>query len=78
VLTPLEYRELRDLVKTYDPHLDTLRGSGAKNWTDLNNRMAFIADLFRSRQQDRALYEAPFSEAQLATLRQGRIPEGDL
>jgi hypothetical protein len=78
VLTPLEYQELRDLVKTYDPHLDTLRGSGAKNWTDLNNRMAFIADLFRSRQQDRALYEPPFSEAQLAVLRQGRVPDGDL
>jgi hypothetical protein len=78
VLTPLEYRELRDLVKTYDPHLDTLRGSGAKNWTDLNNRMAFIADLFRSRQQDRDLYRPPFSEPQLAQLRQGRIPDGDL
>lgn len=78
VLTPLEYEHLRKLVASYDLHLDTLRGSGARNWTDLGNRMAFIADLFRSRQQDRDLYKQPFSDAQLAVLRQGRMPEGPL
>jgi hypothetical protein len=55
-----------------------LKGSGAKNWTELGSRMAFIADLFRSRQQDRSLYDAPFTEQQIAVLRQGRMPMGPL
>lgn len=78
VLNPLESKELIRLIKTYDPHLDTLKGSGAKNWTVIDNRMAFIADLFRSRQQDMALFGPPFSQEQLAVLAQGRVPPGSL
>lgn len=78
VLNPLEYATLRDFVRTYDADLDDLRGSGARNWTKLGNRMAFIADLFRSRQQDSTLFEPPFREDQIAVLRLGRVPDGPL
>jgi len=78
VLNPLEYAKLVDLVKTYDPNLETLKDSAAKNWTLIDNRMAFIADLFRSRQQDMSLFGAPFSQAQLDVLAQGRVPPGPL
>lgn len=78
VLDPMEYQHLKELVSKYDPHLETLKGSGSKNWTELNSRMAFIADLFRSRQQDRDLYKAPFTIEQIAVLREGRLPHGPL
>jgi hypothetical protein len=78
VLNPLEHAELVRLVGSYDPHLETLKGSGAKNWTRIENRMAFIADLFRSRQQDPTLFERPFSAEQLAVLAEGRVPPGPL
>jgi len=78
VLDPLEYEELKRLVAGYDPNLETLKGSGARNWTELNNRMAFIADLFRSRQQDAKLSDPPFTDAQLATLATGQVPAGPL
>jgi hypothetical protein len=78
VLDPLEYDALKELVATYDPNLESLKGSGARNWSELGNRMAFIADLFRSRQQDASLFEAPFSAEQLRALALGQRPSGAL
>lgn len=77
-LDPLNHPPLVDLVRTYDPHLDSLRGSGARNWTELGNRMAFIADLFRSRQCDASMFEPPFTPPQLVVMRGGKMPAGPL
>jgi hypothetical protein len=68
-----------------DPELDSLWrrldlnpaggvGSGAADWADLTERMHFIAELFRARQEDRSLLAAPFSPAQAEEIRAGRIP----
>ncbi|HYQ02261.1 MAG TPA: hypothetical protein VER96_26485 [Polyangiaceae bacterium] len=78
VLNPLEYQALKELVSSYDPNLSSLKGSAARNWTELGNRMAFIADLFRSRQQDSSLFKPPFSDEQLAALALGTRPSGPL
>jgi hypothetical protein len=77
-LDPLHHPDLIALIRTYDRNLDTLAGSAAGNWTDLGNRMAFIADLFRSRQCDPMLFSPPFTPEQTATMRAGRIPTGAL
>jgi hypothetical protein len=77
-LDPLHHPELIALIRTYDPHLETLRGSGARNWTDLGNRMAFIADLFRSHQCDPTLFSPPFAPEQVLAMRAGRMPPGPL
>jgi hypothetical protein len=77
-LNPLHHPPLVALVKTYDPNLDTLRGSGARNWTNLGNRMAFIADLFRSSQCNAAMFDPPFTEVQVDAMRSGRMPGGRL
>ncbi|XXY48012.1 hypothetical protein WME91_49240 [Sorangium sp. So ce269] len=53
-------------------------GTAARNWARLSDRMRFIAELFRSRQQDARLLEPPFSEAQRASLLEGRVPDGPL
>jgi hypothetical protein len=77
-LNPLHHPPLVALVKTYDANLDTLRGSGARNWTNLDNRMAFIADLFRSSQCTGSMFDPPFTELQVDAMRSGRMPAGRL
>jgi hypothetical protein len=57
---------------------DTLRGSAARNWGDLGDRMNFVVDFFRTRQQDAALYRPPFSDEQVAAFTAGTLPAGTL
>jgi hypothetical protein len=52
--------------------------SGARDWAVLEDRMNFIVNLFRSRQQDAALFNPPFSNGQLEVLAEGQLPPGPL
>jgi hypothetical protein len=52
--------------------------SGARDWAVLEERMNFIVNLFRSRQQDPSLFNPPFSKTQLDVLAQGQVPPGPL
>jgi hypothetical protein len=81
--TPADLRVLTDpkteaLLEQFDRQLGSLRGSGANNWVNLNDRMGFIVELFRSRQQDLELMSPPFSPEQEALLVQGIVPDGSL
>jgi len=40
--------------------------------------MNLIVDLFRTRQQDRLLYDQPFTFLLVDALQQGRVPHGRL
>ncbi len=51
------------------------QGTAAKDWAQLSQRMRFIFEYFRSRQQDAALFAAPFSAQQEASIRDQRLPE---
>ena len=51
---------------------------GASDWARLGERMNYIVNLFRSRQQDPGLADAPFSREQLATMQSGHVPDGPL
>lgn len=73
-LMQLDDTDLRELLARFDPHLDTLILSGANNWADLNDRMGFIVDLFRSRQQDLTLFGPPFKPPQLTLIERGIVP----
>ncbi|HEY8944896.1 MAG TPA: hypothetical protein VIM73_11570 [Polyangiaceae bacterium] len=77
-LDPLTYAVLVQLVQRYDANLATTAGSAAVNWTVLSNRMAFITDLFRCRQQDGLLFDPPFTSEQRALFEKGQIPPGPL
>lgn len=50
------------------------RHDGARDWGDLHERMSYIVNLFRSRQQDESLADAPFAADQVAAMRDGRLP----
>jgi hypothetical protein len=53
-------------------------GSAAKDWAVYTDRMRYIGVLFRSRQQHTVLWQAPFTEAQIGELNDGRVPTGPL
>jgi hypothetical protein len=56
----------------------SMLGTGARNWSRMDNRMRFIFVYFRSRQQDPALFGAPFSAENEAAIRANRLPTGSL
>lgn len=74
-LDPLRDPDLIELVRRYDSDLESTRGSGAVNWCELSDRMRFICDLFRCRQQDPTLFEQPFTAAQRALFEAGTVPK---
>lgn len=76
-LVLLDNEDLVDLLSSYDHRLDTLINSGANNWAALPDRMGFIVDLFRSRQQDLTLFGEPFTDEQRGSLAKALVP-GDL
>jgi hypothetical protein len=55
---------------------DTLRGSRATDWTSFPERMNTICNLFRSRQQQQALFRSPFTAEQIDSIRQDEMPSG--
>jgi hypothetical protein len=77
-LTAIDNPELRLLLSQVDPTPDTTRGSGARSWSDLHERVHFIADLFRVYQQRTELHDPPFSAAQVALIKAGTRPAGAL
>ena len=53
-------------------------GSAAVDWASITDRMNFIINLFRSRQQDAELFTEPFTDEQRITLNEGLVPAGQL
>ena len=70
--------DLRELLARVDATPETTRGSGARDWSDLNERIHYIADLFRVYQQNVELHSAPFRAEQAALIKAGARPAGDL
>lgn len=50
----------------------------SRNWAEFDDRMNFIVNLFRSRQQHEVLFDPPFDDEQVATMQRGEIPPGPL
>jgi hypothetical protein len=71
--------ELVTLLAKYDrARGDSDAGSASVDWAHLDDRMNFIVNLFRSSQQDKDLFSAPFEAAQVAAFSAGKIPAGKL
>ncbi|MFJ1754815.1 hypothetical protein [Kitasatospora sp. NPDC088134] len=73
-LTRLRNVELKALLYDIDRTPNTLAGSAAGDWVLLADRMNFVADLFRARQQEQLLLRAPFTPEQAAAIRRGTVP----
>ena len=74
-LRTLSNPELIALLAEYDATPDSTSGSGAVDWSELRQRMHFIADFFRAFQADATLFEPPFPPAELAEIVAGRVPD---
>lgn len=70
--------DLIALLAQIDPTPDSTRDSGAIDWADLPDRIHFIADMFRCYADTAALFEPPFTPDQVARLKAGHLPEGQL
>jgi hypothetical protein len=80
---PPELRELHGTaaegaITQWDKTAGTGSPTGARDWAVLEDRMNFIVNLFRSRQNDATLFDPPFSAAQLDDLAKGQLPPGPL
>lgn len=77
-LRTVDLPELAALLRQVDPTPDSPTASGAVDWGSLPDRMHFIADLFRVYHLDTHLFDSPFSPAQVAALKEGCRPKGEL
>ncbi|MCB9456307.1 MAG: hypothetical protein H6671_10015 [Anaerolineaceae bacterium] len=70
--------DLRALLDQIDTTPDSTRDTGAVDWSRLPDRLHYIADLFRCYHEWPALFDPPFTPAQVAALKAGRLPEDRL
>lgn len=78
-LRELALAEVLEVLAAIDRTPDTVLGSAARDWARLEDRMNYVADFFRSRQQERSLLTtAPFAAEQVAAIHAGRVPAGSL
>jgi hypothetical protein len=77
-LQTIDLQELKSLLAAVDPHPDSPLGSGALDWADLPERLHYIAELFRCYQETPDLLAPPFTPVQVAEIKAGRLPEGEL
>jgi len=62
------------LYRQFDRSLGDGRGAGAGDWRRFDDRMNFVANLLRSRQQDSTLFWQPFTDEDVGRLWQGAYP----
>jgi len=70
--------DLEALLERYDTSKGTLVDSRAQDWTQLEDRMGYIVNLFRCFHLDPSVHLAPYDAGQAAVVRQGGVPEGPL
>ena len=77
-LATIAHPELNGFLQRFDITKDSVKGTGAQDWSVLAQRMHLIMDLFRRRHEWDALFEAPFTAVQIADMQNGRRPLGPL
>jgi hypothetical protein len=78
MLLQLADPELLALLRLVDPTPDDLLDTAARDWSDLPDRMHYIADMFRCHAQRADLQDPPFSAEQVAAMTAGHRPSGRL
>lgn len=75
-LQPMVVPELREALERFSRADSLGRGSRARNWVELGDRMNFISNLFLSRHHRRSLFAPPLDAARLAAIESGQAPRG--
>jgi hypothetical protein len=71
-------RELNELLARFEPVAPAPDDCGARDWSDLDQRMHYIVHLFRAFHLDEQLPQPPFNPDQVTSIARGIIPEGEL
>jgi hypothetical protein len=77
-LRELVNADLEALIAQFEPVAPAVDHSGARDWSDLQQRMHYIVHLFRVFHERQDLFDAPFTPRQVERFLAGTIPEGDL
>ena len=77
-LAPPVDAELVALLSRYEPVPPAVDDCGAEDWSVLDQRMHYIAHLFRAYHADGSLASPPFTPAQVERFRAGKLPDGEL
>lgn len=75
LLRELHDPELVALLARFDTGVP---GTAARDWSDFDQRMRYIAALFRAFHLHEELLDPPFTAEQVAAFTAGRVPDGDL
>ncbi len=77
-LREIENADFAALLARYEPVPPAADDCGATDWSELDERMHYIAHLFRCFHAHAELFEPPFTPEQVRDFRSGRVPDGDL
>lgn len=77
-LLHLDHESLINLLAQLRPSPDVKDGAGCSDWSNLPQRIHYIAHLFRCYHGNQELLLPPFSEEQVRLIKSGAIPAGDL
>jgi hypothetical protein len=70
--------DLAALIARFEPVPPAADDCGARDWSDLHQRMHYISHLFRAYSDNAELAGPPFTAEQVARLRAGELPDGEL
>jgi hypothetical protein len=70
--------ELSELLARFEPVAPALDNCGARDWSDLQQRMHYIVHMFRAFHLSEQLFRPPFSPEQVATFSRGIVPDGEV
>jgi hypothetical protein len=78
MLQRIDHADLLDLLHQFGAFEVIRRAATVRDWAHLDERMRYIAQLFRSRQQTASLFTPPFAVLQRDALIAGVVPVGPL
>jgi hypothetical protein len=70
--------ELTELLARYEPVAPAQDDCGARDWSELDQRMHYLVHLFRAFHLREELSGPPFTHEQVASFGRGLVPEGEL
>ena len=70
--------ELTELLARFEPASAGHDDCGARDWSDLDQRMHYIVHLFCAFHERPELSQPPFTAAQVASIARGVVPDGEL
>jgi hypothetical protein len=70
--------DLADLLARFEPASPAVDDCGVRDWSAFEQRMHYIAHLFRAFHLDPELASPPFTPEQLVAIERGVVPDGEL